>query len=113
MDIDNYQELAHSMAIYPERGTQKLLAIVYCALGLTEEAGETAGKLKKLIRDEGGEMTDEIRERVKRELGDVLWYLSALSKELGFKMSDVAQTNIEKILDRRARGTLKGSGDDR
>lgn len=113
MKLDEFQQEAHSSAIYPQKTTGQLIAVLYCALGLAEEAGETAGKIKKMIRDHDGVMNDDMRHRITREMGDVLWYLAALATELGVSLSEVARINIEKTQDRKDRGTLRGSGDDR
>lgn len=113
MKLDDYQERALASAIYPERTTGSKIAIVYCALGLAEEAGESAGKIKKMLRDNDGVLDDDIRHRLSRELGDVLWYLAALAREIGLKLSDVAETNLDKTKDRLTRGMIRGSGDDR
>ena len=87
--------------------------IVYPTLGLANEAGEVAGKVKKIFRDRGGVITDADREALALELGDVLWYLSELCTRLGIRLEDVAAANIAKITDRAARGVLRGDGDDR
>lgn len=109
MDFDKFQKDALKTAIYPNRGNN----IVYPVLGLVGEAGEVAEKIKKLIRDDDGKLTKERRELLKKELGDVLWYIAALSEELGFKMSEVAEHTIEKLKSRSQRGVLKGDGDTR
>lgn len=85
--------------------------IVYPTLGLLSEAGEVAGKVKKIFRDRGGAISDEDRVALTYELGDVLWYLSELCSQLGVRLEDVAQRNIEKLSDRAQRGTLSGDGD--
>jgi NTP pyrophosphatase (non-canonical NTP hydrolase) len=87
--------------------------IVYPTLGLTNEAGEVAGKVKKIFRDRGGEVTDEDRAALTLELGDVLWYLAELCTQLDIQLEDVAAANIEKLYGRAERGTLSGEGDDR
>ncbi|MGZ0149816.1 nucleoside triphosphate pyrophosphohydrolase family protein [Kribbella sp. WER1] len=87
--------------------------IVYPTLGLVNEAGEVAGKVKKIFRDRAGVITDADREALTLELGDVLWYLSELSTRLGIRLEDVAERNIAKIADRKSRGVLSGDGDDR
>jgi NTP pyrophosphatase (non-canonical NTP hydrolase) len=87
--------------------------IVYPTLGLTNEAGEVAGKVKKIFRDRGGVVTDEDRAALKLELGDVLWYLAELCTQLDISLGDVAAANIHKLQDRKVRGTLAGDGDDR
>lgn len=109
MDFTEYQKLTGETAIYPGRGNN----YTYPVLGLAGEAGEVAEKFKKLLRDKGGVIDDEFRATVKKELGDVLWYVSAISSELDLSMDDVAQANIEKLFGRKERGTLQGSGDNR
>lgn len=87
--------------------------IVYPTLGLTNEAGEVAGKVKKIFRDRNGIVTDDDRAALTLELGDVLWYVAELCTQLGIRLEDVAASNIEKLRDRAARGTLAGDGDHR
>jgi NTP pyrophosphatase (non-canonical NTP hydrolase) len=87
--------------------------IVYPTLGLVNEAGEVAGKVKKIFRDRQGVITDADREALTLELGDVLWYLSELCTRLDIRLEDVAARNIVKLADRAARGVLHGDGDTR
>jgi NTP pyrophosphatase (non-canonical NTP hydrolase) len=87
--------------------------MVYPTLGLTSEAGEVAGKVKKIFRDRGGVVTDEDREALTLELGDVLWYLAELCTRLDISLEDVATANIDKLQSRLARGMLAGDGDTR
>ena len=87
--------------------------IVYPTLGLANEAGEVAGKVKKIFRDRGGVVTDDDRRALTLELGDVLWYLAELCTQLGIRLEDVAAANVEKLEGRAARGTLAGDGDER
>ena len=87
--------------------------IVYPTLGLVNEAGELAGKVKKIFRDRGGVVTDEDRRALSLELGDVLWYLAELCTHLDVRLEDVAEANLEKLRSRSERGTLAGEGDDR
>jgi NTP pyrophosphatase (non-canonical NTP hydrolase) len=87
--------------------------IVYPTLGLANEAGEVAGKVKKIFRDHHGVITDADREALTLELGDVLWYLSELCTRLGIRLEDVAARNVAKLADRAARGVLQGDGDTR
>jgi NTP pyrophosphatase (non-canonical NTP hydrolase) len=89
-----------------------LLAVAYDGLGLGE-AGEVQGKIKKIIRDDGGIITEEHRKELFFEIGDTLWYLSSLCDNLGIELEDVATSNIEKLKSRRDRNTLHGSGDNR
>ena len=88
-------------------------AIVYPTLGLTNEAGEVAGKVKKIFRDKGGVITDEDREALKGELGDVLWYLTQICTDLGLTLEEVAQANIDKLFSRLERNQIRGDGDNR
>jgi len=90
----------------------KLLAVSYDGLGLGE-AGEVQGKIKKIIRDNGGIITPEATEEIKKELGDTLWYIASMCENLGITLGDVANSNIEKLHDRQKRGVLNGSGDNR
>lgn len=107
--LNAYAEDALATAVYPDRGSN----YIYPALKLAGEAGEVAEKVGKLIRDKGGVVDDEFRLAIKKELGDVLWYVAAMSFEMGFTLEDVANTNIEKLQSRHARGKIQGSGDDR
>lgn len=87
--------------------------IVYPTLGLTNEAGELAGKVKKIFRDRDGQITEADREALKGELGDVLWYLTQICTQLDLSLAEVAQANIAKLSSRRKRGKISGDGDDR
>ena len=89
-----------------------LMSVVYDGLGLGE-AGEVQGKIKKIIRDNGGIITPEATEEIKSELGDTLWYITSMCENLGITLADVAIANIEKLHDRQKRGVLGGSGDNR
>jgi NTP pyrophosphatase (non-canonical NTP hydrolase) len=87
--------------------------IVYPTLGLVNEAGELAGKVKKIFRDKAGKISEEDRQALKGELGDVLWYLAQICTELDITMEEVASSNLEKLFSRLARGAIKGEGDNR
>jgi len=107
--IPTYQQLVSDHAIYPNKGSN----VIYPALGLAEEAGEVAGKIKKAQRDDNGVITEERKEAIKKELGDCMWYITAECNELGILLDDVITENVNKMFGRRERGTLHGSGDDR
>lgn len=138
--LDVYQRIATKSAVYPGCGTP--LGLMYCALKLNGEAGELAEHIGKAFRDDnllpevshyapledslpgevvelraalliGGKLTDDRRRFIIKELGDNLWYLSAICNELGIDLSDVAVGNIEKLFDRTERDALRGSGDER
>ena len=100
---DLYENLAGQTAIFP-----KDKALEYLALGMTSEAGEVAGKVKKLIRDGKGD-----KESIAYEVGDVLWYCAVLASELGVSLNTIMKKNLEKLHGRKERGTLAGSGDNR
>jgi NTP pyrophosphatase (non-canonical NTP hydrolase) len=111
MQFYEYQEAATTTAVYPHRG--ELLGTLYAALGLANEAGEALGKIKKVIRDDNCVFTAEKLDAIEAELGDVLWYAAVLADELDLDLEVIAQRNLEKLRDRKARGVLKGSGDTR
>ena len=112
LTLNEYQKQAFSIAMYPEHGTGSVLALSYTGLGLGE-VGEIQGKLKKIIRDSGGKVSPDKKEAIVAEIGDALWYLSALSTELGVNLEDVGRKNLDKLFGRKERGTLQGSGDNR
>ena len=87
--------------------------IVYPTLGLVNEAGEVAGKIKKIFRDRAGVIGDEDRQALKYELGDVLWYLTQICTELNLTLEEVAAANLEKLFSRLDRGRIRGDGDHR
>ncbi len=109
MNFDEYQDITDKTAIYPNRGKN----IVYPTLGLTGEAGDVAEKVKKIIRDKDSNIDTDTVELIKKELGDVLWYLSQVAMEFGLTLNDVAEGNVKKLRSRKKRGTLKGDGDNR
>jgi NTP pyrophosphatase (non-canonical NTP hydrolase) len=86
---------------------------LHWVLGINGEAGEVAEKVKKIIRDKDGKISDEDKKELAKELGDVLWYLAVFAHDLGFDFEQVAKDNLEKLQNRQARGVLGGSGDNR
>jgi NTP pyrophosphatase (non-canonical NTP hydrolase) len=105
-----YQARAHTTAVYPNKGKGNW---TYAMLGLAGETGETSEKLKKAIRDDGGIITDDRRAAIKKELGDVLWYIAALSTELNLDLQEVAEENLAKLAKRKEEAKLHGDGDNR
>lgn len=116
MTVNEYQEAALATAVYPEQ-----FRVIYPALGMNGEAGEVADKVKKIIRDTVFSVDDygaivlshDNRIELAKEIGDVLWYCAILANDLGMKLDDVAQMNINKLKSRQERGKLSGSGDNR
>lgn len=117
--FQEYQTLVGSFAAYPtlyalnEDSTYKPVPWIYPALGLPGEVGEICEKLKKVLRDDNCELSEEKRTLIKKELGDILWYVATLCRELEINLEDVATTNIIKLQDRKERDRLGGSGDER
>lgn len=106
MNINTYQQQAAKTAIYQDK-------VVYPTLGLAGEAGEIANKVKKILRDNSGDLGESVRQNLIDELGDVLWYVAALATDLKVELSEVAIRNVEKLNSRKNRGVIGGSGDNR
>lgn len=114
MTFEEYEKKASETAVYPDRGSN----LVYPILKLSGESGEVAELMGKYMRGDYGPRIDDgmptgLREKFIKEVGDVLWYISAIAYELGIPMSVIAETNIAKLASRKERGVLKGSGDER
>jgi NTP pyrophosphatase (non-canonical NTP hydrolase) len=109
MNFTEYQTKSRKTAKYPAIGHP----VIYPTLGLTNEAGEVAGKIKKIFRDKEGVIGSTEREALKGELGDVLWYLAQVCTELDLSLDEVAGFNIEKLYSRLERGKIGGDGDNR
>jgi NTP pyrophosphatase (non-canonical NTP hydrolase) len=99
MNFKDYQSAASRTALYPRR----LSNLEYPTLGLAGEAGEVANIVKKIQRDNGGIINEEIRGKLKDELGDVLWYISACADELGLTLAEIAEFNLGKLAERHGR----------
>lgn len=104
-----YQAESRKTALYPPIGHP----VIYPILGLVNEAGEVAGKIKKIFRDKDGQISDETRQALKAELGDVLWYLAQVCTELDLSLQEVAEANLDKLFDRMERQQIQGNGDNR
>jgi NTP pyrophosphatase (non-canonical NTP hydrolase) len=141
MEFDEYQSKVAKTAVYPNVGenytypvlglagetgetagaiaevavstAQASINLMAQLLGLSKETGDVSEAIKKLHRDLGGVITDEKRDQVKKELGDILWYIASLAREFKITLDDVAESNIEKLFGRIERGTIHGSGDNR
>jgi NTP pyrophosphatase (non-canonical NTP hydrolase) len=108
MELDDYQRAARATAIYADA-----FRVIYPALGLASEAGEVAGKIKKVLRDRGGDFAAAPEAALRDELGDVLWYVAVLASDLGLSLDQIARQNLDKLRSRQARGRLEGGGDRR
>lgn len=104
--LNEYQTAAALTANYPADS-------LYPFLGLCGEAGEVAELAKKCLRDDGGVWSEERRNALKKELGDAMWYIADIARAHGFTLTDIAQTNLDKLYSRKARGVIHGSGNDR
>ena len=108
MTLNEYQQAALETAVYP-----KEYKVIYPALGITGEAGECSDKVKKVIRDNHGEFTEDKKREIAKEIGDVLWYCATLAHDIGFTLEEVGKMNVEKLRSRKERKKLGGSGDNR
>lgn len=105
MKFNEYQKQAHEFACYTTNN--------YPIMGLAEECGEVLGKFAKIDRDQNNVINDDNIQAIKKELGDVLWFLSEIAHNLGLSLDDVAKHNLEKLRDRKKRNVIHGSGDNR
>jgi NTP pyrophosphatase (non-canonical NTP hydrolase) len=106
MTFKEYQKKANSTAIYKYK-------IIYPCIGLAGETGEVCEKIKKVLRDNDSIFDDKRKEEIKKELGDVLWYVSAIATDLGLNLDEIAEDNIEKLFKRKKDNKIQGSGDNR
>ena len=129
MNFDEYQQKSRATAMYPKVAIvqdvrddgggvfaqimSEPLGWVYPAGKLGGECGELQEKLFKILRDDNGVTSEQKREAIKKELGDIIWYVAQLATEFDLSFSDVAQANLAKLADRKERGVIGGSGDDR
>jgi len=108
-----YSDFVWAFASYPERDNN----LVYPALGMAGESGEVAEKVKKLWRNEGqtgaASLSEQKKQELVKEIGDVLWYVNAMARELGVPLEEVARVNAEKLADRAKRNVIKSEGDER
>jgi NTP pyrophosphatase (non-canonical NTP hydrolase) len=119
MTDEEYVEFTKSTGLYPEARQSSIVGLTYCALGIVGEAGEIAGKVKKIWRGDHGNIIEsfeaiaKIREQLLEEAGDAYWYLISFIDELGSNIGEVRDRNVKKLSDRKTRGVIKGSGDNR
>lgn len=108
MTLNEYQQMAVETAVYGDGDK-----IIYPTLGLCGEAGEVSDKVKKVIRDNDGFFTEELKEQIMIEMSDCLWYCAALARDLGYTLEEAAKKNLDKLNSRLERGVISGSGDNR
>jgi NTP pyrophosphatase (non-canonical NTP hydrolase) len=111
MDFNDYQKQASRTD--KTTNDDRIYSLMYLSMGLAGETGEVVEKMKKIIRNDKGVVSNEQRDLLKKELGDVLWYVSQLAKAFDISFSEVAQANLDKLADREKRGVLKSEGDSR
>lgn len=110
MKFDDYQKKALTTVLSTDDEFKDLL---HWVLGINGESGEIAEKVKKIIRDKNGEVSEADKQELAKEIGDVLWYLAVFADQLGVSMDDIARQNLDKLQSRKQRGVLQGSGDNR
>lgn len=118
MYVDDYQYEAHKFADYnvgniTDGSSSNEADWLYPVLGLAEEAGEAAGKFAKAIRDDNGKISEERKEDIVKELGDVLWFVAELATQLDVSLEEVMKLNLKKLHSRKERNVIHGSGDNR
>lgn len=110
MTFDEYQKKALTTAIF---NPDPLMDKTIWAMGISGEAGEVLEKWKKIVAYKNGEVTDEDRGEIKKELGDVVWYIAMMAHSLDLSLGDVMELNVNKLASRKKRGVQKGQGDNR
>jgi NTP pyrophosphatase (non-canonical NTP hydrolase) len=110
MTLNEYQTEALMTALW---SGDEMKDLAHWVLGVTGESGEIAEKVKKIIRDFDGKLSEDAKKELMKEIGDVMWYLAVLSENLGYTFEEVGKKNITKLRDRQARNKLHGSGDNR
>ncbi len=113
MKIEDYSKQAITTLLGDHAITDMDATLLSQVFGLVGESGEVAEKFKKLIRDKQGKLSDEDKQEILKELGDILWYVNTVANLLGSSLEEVAQKNLDKVLSRKERGVTKGSGDNR
>ena len=113
MNFDEYQKKAAKYDLSEATTDLKAVGFIEKVLGLTGEAGETSDKIKKILRDKDGVVSDEDSDLIIKELGDTLWYIASIARYLGVSLSEVAEGNLDKLESRLRRDKLHGEGDKR
>lgn len=110
MTFDEYQSRALTTAIF---NPDPLMDKTIWAMGVAGEAGEVIEKWKKIVAYKNGVISEEDRQELGKELADVVWYIAVMAKSLDLSLDDLMRQNVEKLQSRKARGTIKGAGDNR
>ena len=113
MNLDDYSKTAITTLSDSHAYGELTPALMAQVLGLVGESGEVAEKFKKIIRDKDGVISDEDKQEIVKELGDILWYVNAVADLLGSSLNEVATKNLDKVLSRKARNQTRGNGDNR
>lgn len=113
MNFDEYQKLALTTAYTDPAHKDTLMEKTIWAMGVAGEAGEVVEKWKKIVAYKNGEMSEEDRSLLGKELADVVWYIAVMAHSLGFSFDELMEENIKKLQDRKERGVIKGEGDTR
>lgn len=113
MNIQDYSQQAITTLLGDHDMTDMDATLIAQVFGLVGESGEVAEKFKKLIRDKKGQISAEDKAEILKELGDILWYVNAVSHLLGSSLEEVATNNLNKVLSRKEQGKIAGSGDNR
>lgn len=103
---DEFQSECSKTAIYP-----KEVGLSYVGLGLSGEVGEVTGIISKVYRDDNGIVSEEVKNKLKREIGDVCYFIAEMCNVLNVSFEEILKINVEKLRDRKERGVLQGSGD--
>lgn len=110
MTFDEYQK----QALTTKHDTfEPLMQKTIWAMGVAGEAGEVVEKWKKVVAYKQGKPTKEDLDEIAKELGDVVWYIAVMADSLGYSFDDIMQRNVDKLKSRKARGVIKGQGDNR
>ncbi len=111
--MNEYQEKAKEYDLFRATGNYNTVAFIEKVLGLVGEAGETADKIKKVLRDKEGIIDEHDKQEIAKELGDVLWYVANIARYLNVSLDNVAKMNIDKLESRKQRNLISGEGDNR
>jgi NTP pyrophosphatase (non-canonical NTP hydrolase) len=111
MQFNEYQKFTATTAVYPGKG--ETMGLVYAIMGAGGEGGELLNKMKKVLRDDNGVVSEEVKKKLADETSDMCWYIAQIFTELGISFEDAIQANIQKLTSRLERGVIQGSGDNR